>query len=150
VGRCPLGQRVLGRSPLGQHRLGWGAYLFIAAVCGLATVLGCTLMGLWAARPVWSWWGAGILLIAMLLAEAGAAEITRDSEQVAYLVSVAAIPHLAAALLLPPPVGWTATTSQGRMVGGYVSTSFASPIFYSLSLGGPTSALGTMPSSLCA
>ena len=55
-------------------------------------------------RPIeWAWWGALLLLIAMRVAEAGSVEITRDSDEAGYGISVATVPHLACAVLLPPP-----------------------------------------------
>jgi diguanylate cyclase (GGDEF)-like protein len=56
-------------------------------------------------RPIeWAWWGAVMLLIAMRVAEAGSVEITRDSDEAGYGISVATVPQLACAVLLPPPV----------------------------------------------
>ena len=63
--------------------------------------------------PDWTWWGAALLLAAVLIAEAGAVEITRELDphaQAGYALSIATIPHLAAALLLPP---WAAALLGG-------------------------------------
>jgi len=56
-------------------------------------------------RPLeWSWWGAVLLLIASRVAEAGIVEITRESDEAGYGVSLATVPQLACALLLPAPI----------------------------------------------
>jgi diguanylate cyclase (GGDEF)-like protein len=78
--------------------------LFVVGVCVLATLVlsACVLLP---APPVqWAWWGAAALLASIMLAEAGAAEISRDSGQAGHSASIATVPHLAAALLLPPPM----------------------------------------------
>src|SRR5215207_3036889 len=80
------------------------ALVFIGPMSGIAALVVCTSL-LVPARPVEvAWWGALLLMMAMLVGEAGAVEITRDSDQAAYVVSVATIPHLAAVVLLPPPL----------------------------------------------
>src|SRR5438105_13998575 len=78
--------------------------LFVGAVVGLAAaVVGLAIV--LPQRPLeWSWWGALILLIAARVAEAGLVEITRDSEEAGYGISLATVPQIACALLLPPPV----------------------------------------------
>jgi hypothetical protein len=85
-------------------------YLLIGAICALAAlVLAGTLV--LPSRPVeWAWWGAAFLLFSVVLGERGAVEITRESDQASYVVSVATIPHLAAAILLPP---WVAMALAG-------------------------------------
>src|SRR5436305_427206 len=47
----------------------------------------------------WTWWGVGLLLAGCVLTETQAVEIPGGAK-----VSVATIPHLAAALLVPPPL----------------------------------------------
>jgi diguanylate cyclase (GGDEF)-like protein len=72
------------------------------ALAGLVLALALTLP----LRSVeWSWWGAGLLLAAVRLAEAGNVEINRDAEgDSGYGLSVSAIPQIASAVLLPPSV----------------------------------------------
>jgi diguanylate cyclase (GGDEF)-like protein len=57
-------------------------------------------------RPIeWAWWGAAALLAMILISEASPVELSGsagDAERGRYVVSVASIPHLASALLLPP------------------------------------------------
>jgi hypothetical protein len=80
------------------------AYVHIGAIATLS-VLGFGACLTLATRPVeWAWWGAAVLLLGMILGEYGAVEIARDTDQVGYTVSIATIPHLAAAMLLPPPL----------------------------------------------
>jgi hypothetical protein len=75
----------------------WGVAALAAVVLALSVVV--------PQRPIeWAWWGAVILLIATRAAEAGHVEITRDSDEAGYGISVATVPQLACALLLPPPV----------------------------------------------
>jgi diguanylate cyclase (GGDEF)-like protein len=76
--------------------------LFIGGTCGIAALVLAACSALGSASVAWAWWGLGLLLIGCILGEAGAAEITRESDDAAYVVSVASIPHLASALLLPP------------------------------------------------
>jgi diguanylate cyclase (GGDEF)-like protein len=76
--------------------------LFIAGTCGIAGLVLAACMAFGSPPQAWAWWGVGLLLIGCVLGEAGAAEITRESDEAAYVVSVASIPHLASALLLPP------------------------------------------------
>lgn len=75
----------------------WG----VAALAVLVVVLAVVVPQ----RPIeWAWWGALMLLIAIRVAEAGSVEITRDSDEAGYGISVATVPQLACAVLLPPPV----------------------------------------------
>ena len=76
--------------------------LFIGGTCGIAALVLVACSALESASVAWAWWGVGLLLAGCILGEAGAAEITRESDDAAYVVSVASIPHLASALLLPP------------------------------------------------
>src|ERR1051326_9092792 len=77
-------------------------YLFIGGICAFAVlVLAGTLV--LPSRPIeWAWWGGAFLLFSIVLSECGAVEITRESDQTFYVVSVLTSPHLAAAVLLPP------------------------------------------------
>ena len=76
--------------------------LFIGGTCSIAALVLAACLARGSASEAWTWWGVGLLLIGCILGEAGAAEITRESDGAAYVVSVASIPHLASALLLPP------------------------------------------------
>ena len=77
--------------------------LFVGAVIMLAAAVLALTFVLPESRLEWSWWGAVILLIAARIAEAGFVEITRDSDAAGYGISLATVPQLACALLLPPP-----------------------------------------------
>jgi diguanylate cyclase (GGDEF)-like protein len=71
-------------------------------MCFLAS---CVLVGalrLSSSHIEWAWWEAALLFAAMVLTEANAVELTRDSDESAYVVSIASLPQVAAALLLPP------------------------------------------------
>jgi diguanylate cyclase (GGDEF)-like protein len=79
----------------------------IALVCLAA--MGVLGLSLW--LPIeaveWAWWGALGLFVCILFSEAGHIELSQASsagKRGSYVVSVATIPHLAAALLLPPVV----------------------------------------------
>ena len=73
----------------------------VVALAALVLVLGVTLP----LRSVeWAWWGAALLLGAVILAEAGNVEISRDSDEAGYAISISTIPQVACAVLLPPPV----------------------------------------------
>jgi len=85
-------------------------YVYVAATCLVTVAVLCAALRLPDQGVVWSWWGAGLLLAGMLLTEAGAVEISRESDQAAHVVSVSTIPHIAAALLLPP---WLAAILAG-------------------------------------
>src|SRR5712692_2143863 len=77
---------------------------FVSAVVALAAVVAALTLALPQPPLEWSWWGAVVLLVAVRVAEAGIVEITRESEAAGYGISVATVPQLACALLLPPPV----------------------------------------------
>ena len=77
---------------------------FVSAIVALAAVVVALTLTLPQHPLEWSWWGAVVLLVAVRVAEAGIVEITRDSEAAGYGISVATVPQLACALLLPPPV----------------------------------------------
>ena len=77
---------------------------FVSAIVALAAVVVALTLALPQHPLEWSWWGAVVLLIAVRVAEAGIVEITRESEAAGYGISVATVPQLACALLLPPPV----------------------------------------------
>src|SRR5438270_10843947 len=76
--------------------------VFIGAACAAAALLLTASALLYGFDGGWSWWGVGLLLLGCILGEAGASEISRDSAGAGYVVSVASIPHLASALLVPP------------------------------------------------
>src|SRR5258708_20446148 len=77
--------------------------IFVSAIVVLAGVVVALTLGL-PQRPLeWSWWGAVLLLIASRVAEAGIGEFTRESDEAGYGVSLATVPQLACALLLPAP-----------------------------------------------
>ena len=57
------------------------AVVLIGAVCAMAGLVVCVSLLLPTRRVEWVWWGAGLLLVAMLIGEAGAVEITRDSNE---------------------------------------------------------------------
>jgi diguanylate cyclase (GGDEF)-like protein len=85
-------------------------YVFVGATQAIGlTVLALSLL-LPAASVQWSWWGACLLFAGTVLAESGAVELTREREDAVHVVSVSTIPHLAAALLLPP---WLAALVAG-------------------------------------
>lgn len=85
-------------------------HFFVAGTCaaGFAVLLGA--FALSGPAPEWSWWGCGLLLGAMVLAEAGAVELTRESDNALHVISISTIPHLAAVLLLP---AWLAALLAG-------------------------------------
>ncbi len=70
-------------------------YIGLTAVLGIAVVGGGYVLP--QAPLNWAWWGVGLLFAACVLTETQAVEITGGAT-----VSVATIPHLTAALLLPP------------------------------------------------
>jgi diguanylate cyclase (GGDEF)-like protein len=89
-----------GQPPSRANRL----HAFVAAVAVLAAVV-VVVSAVVPQRAIeWAWWGALILLIATRVAEAGIVEIARDSDEAGYGISVASVPQLASAVLLPPPV----------------------------------------------
>jgi diguanylate cyclase (GGDEF)-like protein len=85
-------------------------YGYVAAMCGLAVAVLLAALSLPGLPLQWSWWGAAVVLASMIVAEAGAVELTRDSEHAGHVVSVSTIPHVAAALLLP---AWLAALLAG-------------------------------------
>src|ERR1051326_2948288 len=78
----------------------------VYAFVGATHIIGMTVLALAFALPApgvqWSWWGVFLLFAGMVLAESGAVELTREGDNALHMVSVSTIPHLAAALLLPP------------------------------------------------
>ncbi len=78
--------------------------MFVAAVVGLAAAVVVLTLVLPARDLEWSWWGALILLIAARVAEAGIVEITRNSDEAGYGISLATVPQIVCALLLPAPI----------------------------------------------
>ena len=84
--------------------------LLVPAFVGLICLLACLIVAVCLALPVgapqWAWWGALALFLVTLLSEAGRVELSHaasdDEDGGRYVVSVATIPHIAAALLLPP------------------------------------------------
>jgi diguanylate cyclase (GGDEF)-like protein len=78
---------------------------------GLVCLAACLLIGACAMLPLapveWTWWGAGLLFAAILVSEAGSVELSHaagSEDGGRYIVSVATVPHVASALLLPPVV----------------------------------------------
>jgi diguanylate cyclase (GGDEF)-like protein/PAS domain S-box-containing protein len=75
---------------------------YIALTCVLATAV------VWLAITVptdaaeWAPWGAGLLLLAAVLSEGLAVKVPNRDTDETYIVSVATIPHVMCALLLPP------------------------------------------------
>jgi diguanylate cyclase (GGDEF)-like protein len=86
----------------------------VYAFVGATHCIGVTVLALAFALPAssvqWSWWGAFLLFGAMVLAESGAVELTREGDNALHMVSVSTIPHIAAAMLLPP---WLAAIIAG-------------------------------------
>src|SRR6266542_2406237 len=78
--------------------------MFVAAVVGLAAAVVVLTLVLPARDLEWSWWGALILLLAARVAEAGIVEITRNSDEAGYGISLATVPQIVCALLLPAPI----------------------------------------------
>ena len=78
---------------------------FVGLVC-LAAVAVVYVSASAPSRSVaWSWWGAALLLLAMLVSEAGSVELSQasdDDDGGRYVVSVSTIPHIMSILLLPP------------------------------------------------
>jgi diguanylate cyclase (GGDEF)-like protein len=72
-------------------------YISLTAVGALLVVVGGCFVPQMALD--WAWWGVGLLLASCVLTETHAVEVTGGAK-----VSVATIPHLVAALLLPPPL----------------------------------------------
>ena len=85
-------------------------YVFVGATHVIGVMVLALAFGLPAPSVQWSWWGACLLLVAMVLAESGAVELTREGDNATHVVSVSTIPHLAAALLLP---AWLAAIVAG-------------------------------------
>jgi diguanylate cyclase (GGDEF)-like protein len=85
-------------------------YVYVAATCAVALAVLCAAVSLPGAPVQWAWWGVALLFACTLIAEAGAVELTRESDQAAHVVSVSTIPHVAAMLLLPP---WVAALVAG-------------------------------------
>src|ERR1051326_6327907 len=85
-------------------------YVFVFATCALGLTVVATALLVPQPTFEWSWWVAAFLLVAMVLAEARAVELTRESDQAVHSVSISTVPHLAAALLLPP---WLAAVLAG-------------------------------------
>src|SRR3954451_4993774 len=85
-------------------------YVYVAATCAVAIAVLGSALSLPTPLDQWTWWDAAVLLVCGILAERGAVEISRDSDQAAHVVSVSTIPHVAAALLLPP---WVAMAIAG-------------------------------------
>ena len=56
-------------------------YILVAGMCLLAVAVVATAFGATTPAAGWSWWEAGLLLVAMLLTEANAVELTRDSDE---------------------------------------------------------------------
>jgi diguanylate cyclase (GGDEF)-like protein len=92
--------------------------LCIALVCAaaVALVVGSLVAPL---TPVeWTWWGALLLFGTILLSEAGRVDVSHaadDEEGSRYVVSIATIPHVAGAFLLPPAVA-AALAGAGMLV----------------------------------
>jgi diguanylate cyclase (GGDEF)-like protein/PAS domain S-box-containing protein len=78
--------------------------IYVGLTCALAAAVG----GLAMVTPLypveWAWWGAVLLFATTLASEAGAVPIPTRMEDEPYIVSIATIPHLACALLLPAPI----------------------------------------------
>ena len=79
-------------------------YTYVVAICAVGIAIFTYALSAPTPPLEWSWWGAALLLAGIILAERGAVEITRGSDKAAHVVSVATIPHVAAALLVPPGV----------------------------------------------
>jgi diguanylate cyclase (GGDEF)-like protein len=77
-------------------------YVYVAGTCAVALAVLCAAVAVPGAPVQWAWWGVALLFACTLVAEAGAVELTRESDQAAHVVSVSTIPHVAAMLLLPP------------------------------------------------
>ena len=85
-------------------------YLYVSATCAIGLAVFVATLITPGLPPHWSWWGAGLLLVAMILAEAGAVELTRESDHALHVISISTIPHVAAILLLP---AWLAALVAG-------------------------------------
>jgi diguanylate cyclase (GGDEF)-like protein len=84
--------------------------IFIGLVCVAACLLLLLSLILPTATMQWAWWGAAALFVTMLVSEAGRVELSHAAGDEAgnrYVVSVATIPHIASALLLPPALAAT-------------------------------------------
>jgi diguanylate cyclase (GGDEF)-like protein len=77
---------------------------YIGCTCVAATVVVGAGLLMQLPNLDWSWWGAMGLLIAIILTERLAVPVPTDAADGSYIVSVATIPHMAGALLLPPPL----------------------------------------------
>ncbi len=77
--------------------------LYLGAICVLATAT--IVVALVAPLPPfdWAWWGAACLFATMVLTESAAVPVpVNTTTDRTYIVSIATVPHIAAALLLPP------------------------------------------------
>jgi diguanylate cyclase (GGDEF)-like protein len=84
--------------------------IFIGLICLAACLLVSLCLIFPLATMQWAWWGAAALFVTMLVSEAGRVELSHaagDEEGNRYVVSVATIPHIASALLLPPALAAT-------------------------------------------
>jgi len=77
--------------------------VYLGAICTLAAATAA--VALVAPMPAfeWAWWGAACLFAAMLVSESAAVPVpVNTTTDRTYVVSIATVPHIAAALLLPP------------------------------------------------
>ena len=78
----------------------------VPAYIGLTWVLAVAVVAIAVLLPTtsreWSLWGAGLLLLAAVFSEGLAVRLPNRETEEAYFVSVATIPHVMCALLLPP------------------------------------------------
>ena len=103
-------------------------YISLTAAAGIAVVAG----GHWAPQvPLeWTWWGVLVLIAACVVTETQAVEITGGQ-----VVSVATIPHLAAALLLPPSMAALVAATSLLLVQVHERAPLSKLIFNTASLG---------------
>jgi diguanylate cyclase (GGDEF)-like protein len=85
-------------------RLVLGAYVGLLCLAAAAVIAAGLLLPLHGPALVFEWWGVGCLLMATLVTERMAVPVPTTSAEGSYTVSVATIPHMIAALLLPPPL----------------------------------------------
>src|SRR6266516_468001 len=88
------------------------AYIGLTCVATSIVVVAGLLLPLPALE--WSWWGAACLFVAAVVTERLAVPVPTDSPNGSYIVSVATIPHMACALLLPAPLA--AAVAGGGML----------------------------------
>src|SRR5919197_5780677 len=78
--------------------------IYIGLTCFAATAVIAAGLLVPLPAPNWAWWGAACLFVAAIVTERMAVPVPTNSGKGSYIVSVATIPHMVCALLLPTPL----------------------------------------------